>query len=448
MYPPPFVLQFEFVALILNPLDNISIASLVDSPKGSLANIFLMADVGKVCRITMDTDKEPCINVHRKDGTIMKFQQYGSGLYYYDASVNKRTNNTNEDVSTYCFVETVANNKKLFTRRELESAEQARQLYIKLGRPGQQLFESILSKNLIRNCPVTAEDAKRAAFIYGPELYSLKGKMVRGSSRALPSFVPIAVPDYILQHHKHVTLAMNFFYVQRIPFFHTKSRKIRLLTATQTSSRSKRNMLTELRRILQIYDHRGFKITNIIGDCEFECLREDIRPIELTTTAADEHVGDIERSIRTIKEGIRCIVQSLPYTRYTKLMINRLVTYVLRNKNQLPSSTGISDRMSPLGIVLGHPLPDYNNLQLEYGTYVQVFEDRKITNRTDSRCTGAIALSMNPSANGTYEFMSLHTGQLLRRKKFTILPITSAVINQVDKLASAEQQPLIVGALT
>ena len=236
--------------------------------------------------------------------------------------------------------------------------------------------------------------------------------------------------------------------VQRVPFFHTKSRKIRLLTATQTSSRSKRNMLTELRRILQIYDHRGFKITNIIGDCEFECLREDIRPIELTTTAADEHVGDIERSIRTIKEGIRCIVQSLPYTRYTKLMINRLVTYVLRNKNQLSSSTDISDRMSPLGIVLGHPLPDYNNLQLEYGTYVQVFEDRKITNRTDSRCTGAIALSMNPSANGTYEFMSLHTGQLLRRKKFTILPITSAVINQVDKLASAEQQPLIVGALT
>ena len=122
-------------------------------------------------------------------------------------------------------------------------------------------------------------------------------------------------------------------------------------------------MLTEIRRILQMYDHRGFRVTNIHGDCEFECLREDLQPIELPTSAADEHVGDIERSIRTIKEGIRCIVQSLPYKRYTKLMINCLVTYVLRNKNQLPTEDGISDRMSPLGIMLGHPLPDYTQLQ-------------------------------------------------------------------------------------
>ena len=78
----------------------------------SLANILSMVEVRKVCRITMDTAIEACMNVHRKDGSIMKFKEYLTGLYYYDAAQNKKPNNTNEDVSGYCFVETVDNNKK------------------------------------------------------------------------------------------------------------------------------------------------------------------------------------------------------------------------------------------------------------------------------------------------------------------------------------------------
>jgi hypothetical protein len=50
--------------------------------KESLANILSMAAVRKVCRITMDTSVEAAMNVHRKDGTIMKFKEYKSGLYY------------------------------------------------------------------------------------------------------------------------------------------------------------------------------------------------------------------------------------------------------------------------------------------------------------------------------------------------------------------------------
>jgi hypothetical protein len=52
----------------------------------SLANILSMAALGKVCRITMDTALEPCMILHQKDGTLMKFWQYTSGLYYYDAA--------------------------------------------------------------------------------------------------------------------------------------------------------------------------------------------------------------------------------------------------------------------------------------------------------------------------------------------------------------------------
>jgi hypothetical protein len=54
----------------------------------SFANILLMAEVSKVCRITMDTSVENAVHVHQASGTLMKFQEYKSGLYYYGAAAS------------------------------------------------------------------------------------------------------------------------------------------------------------------------------------------------------------------------------------------------------------------------------------------------------------------------------------------------------------------------
>jgi len=52
----------------------------------SLANIFSLAAVRKLRRITMDTSVEAALYVHRSDGSLMKFIEYGLGLYYHDAA--------------------------------------------------------------------------------------------------------------------------------------------------------------------------------------------------------------------------------------------------------------------------------------------------------------------------------------------------------------------------
>jgi hypothetical protein len=64
----------------------------------------------------------------------------------------------------------------MFHRREIEGADKARDLYVKLGRPSQQRFEYLLANHLINNCPVTADDARRALLIYGPDHATLKGE--------------------------------------------------------------------------------------------------------------------------------------------------------------------------------------------------------------------------------------------------------------------------------
>ena len=51
--------------------------------KKSIANILSLADVRRVCRVTMDSSVEPAIHVHRLDGTVMKFTEHASGLYVF-----------------------------------------------------------------------------------------------------------------------------------------------------------------------------------------------------------------------------------------------------------------------------------------------------------------------------------------------------------------------------
>jgi hypothetical protein len=60
-----------------------------------------MAAVRKVCRITMDTSVDAAMNVHRKDGTIMKFKEYKSGLYYYNHE-NKGNGRDRADLDGKC----------------------------------------------------------------------------------------------------------------------------------------------------------------------------------------------------------------------------------------------------------------------------------------------------------------------------------------------------------
>jgi len=180
---------------------------------------------------------------------------------------------------------------------------------------------------------------------------------------------------------------------------------------------------------------------------EFECIRNDVLPSRLNVTAADDHVGEVERSIRTMKERARTIIHGLPFKRLPKVMIQALVYHATKGLNLFPAKNGISDTLSPLTIMTGRANPDYNDLKLEFGSYVQVFEDNTSSNTTTSRNTGAIVLNPTGNAQGDYFFMSLVTGKRLSRHQWTKIPMTNAVISAVKAMAEKEGQPLIKGGV-
>ena len=403
-----------------------------------IANILSLAAVRKVCRVTMDSLREPTMFVHRLDSSLMKFVEHASGLYVY------KPNDTNATATGYTMVSTVAAQQKLFSRRAVQAADVARDLYRLLGRPDEKEFYDILKKNMIRNCPVTPDDAQRALVVYGPDIAVVKGKTTRHTAAPrVPTFVSKPIPAPILEHHRDITLCVDFFFVQGLAFFHTISRHIGFCTVHPVADRTRGTILSHLKKVLHLYQARGLRVRDIHADSELECVRDAVLPIALNIVPADSHVGEVERSIRTIKERLRSCAHSPPFKCLPRLLLNHMVADAVRCLNQFPWKNGISDTMSPATIVTGVGTPAYDSMRIEFGSYAQVFEDNNPSNTLRARSLGAIALTPAGNAQGDYYFMSLATGHKVSRHTWTPLPMTDTAIARVEALALHEGQPML-----
>jgi Zinc knuckle len=95
----------------------------------SLANILSLAEVRKICRVTMDTSKAAEIVVYKHNGEKIKFVESGNGLYYYDTDMPKARNTSSE----YSFVSSVVENKTKYTNRQVTDADLAKRVYAMVG---------------------------------------------------------------------------------------------------------------------------------------------------------------------------------------------------------------------------------------------------------------------------------------------------------------------------
>ena len=77
-------------------------------------------------------------------------------------------------------------------------------------------------------------------------------------------------------------------------------------------------------KAVKLYKIRGLLVKNIHADNEFECCRNELRPIVLDIAGTGMHVGEVERSIRTVKERIRCSTHNLLFKKYPKVLISNV----------------------------------------------------------------------------------------------------------------------------
>ncbi len=144
------------------------------------ANILSFFRMAKRFKVKYDNMMKDAFEITCNDGSKLEFIPLEEGLYHYDFNLSiKRKLEMEKKNEKVMVINTVENTKRNFMKKELEKADQARRLYVIVGRPSRKAFEEMIKAGKIINNAVTVQDYRNALEIYGIDLGILKGKTVR-----------------------------------------------------------------------------------------------------------------------------------------------------------------------------------------------------------------------------------------------------------------------------
>ena len=131
----------------------------------------------------------------------------------------------------------------------------------------------------------------------------------------------------ILERNKNITLSIDIMFVNKIPFVATISRHVKLKTVEVIQKRTKSQYSECIKNFVAIYTQRVFKVNHALLDREFVPLRTDMLNMGIVANFAtqNEHVPEIERQHRVIKERARACRSTLPFEVLPRLLLVEMV---------------------------------------------------------------------------------------------------------------------------
>jgi hypothetical protein len=99
-----------------------------------------------------------------------------------------------------------------------------------IGSPSEKDYKGMVSSNIIKNCPITVSNVTNAGNIFGPDLASVRGKIVQRTPAPVVADY-VAVPRLLVDANLTVTLAADMFFVDGTAFLLMVSRRIKFVTA-------------------------------------------------------------------------------------------------------------------------------------------------------------------------------------------------------------------------
>mmetsp|Transcript_461 Transcript_461/g.751 ORF Transcript_461/g.751 Transcript_461/m.751 type:complete len:174 (-) Transcript_461:165-686(-) len=171
----------------------------------------------------------------------------------------------------------------------------------------------MILNNTLHNSTVTVADIRRAHDVFGPAVPSLQGKTKQRIPEPVESTILARIPASLFKNIRHATLSIDFMFVNSVPFHVSKMRRIEFGTIKAVDNLSTSTMLRCTKSIIQKYQSRGITIDEVMSNNQFTPIADEIGPPLLNICAPNEHVGDIEVFVRTLKERSHCIHSALPY---------------------------------------------------------------------------------------------------------------------------------------
>jgi len=399
--------------------------------KKAITNIICLKNLIKCYRVTYDSEVDTTFVVHRSALGLpdLLFEMHPCGLHVcYPKKMGQ-----------FGFVQTVQDNMKLFSKRQLAGAQRARELHERLLCPSTPDYRAIVSAGGVPGSDVTLDDVKAAEVIWGRSVLKMKGNMTRKNGKRMTQSI-VKVPTELIKLHKNVELAIDCFFVNKHIFFTTISTKICFTTITHLTKRNKEDVWVALLATYKMYLMRGFRIVVVKGDQEFASISDLVACLptmpRLDWAAASQHCGLIERNIRFLKEKIRSLRHSVPFERVPGIMVVRMVLHVVKFVNGFPRKGG--PKLYSPGEIMTDRRLHADDLRLGFGTYCQVAEHVEPRNSLAPRTRAAISLGNSGNLSGGQVFLALDTGHTITRHQWVVLPMPPAVIARVNVLGKAE----------
>ena len=112
-----------------------------------------------------------------------------------------------------------------------------------------------------------------AEYIYGHKIPHLKVKIVQRKIQHVEPVMITSVSKTILDNYKEVAIFCDLMHSNGIGFLNTISRHIMFSTGIMIKNRKIENIADGITQVHKLYLQRGFKITHMHTDCDFEPLR-------------------------------------------------------------------------------------------------------------------------------------------------------------------------------
>ena len=243
----------------------------------------------------------------------------------------------------------------------------------------------------------------------------------------------------ILEHYGEVTLCVDLMYVNKVPLLVTLSRNIKFGTMEAVADRKETTLLKSIKGVISLYRKARFKVTVALMDGEFVLLHGGLAElgIRLNETSRDEHVSDVERYIRTLKEQMWAIYNTLPFQKIPARLVIEMAKTASFWLNAFPAARGVSQDLSPRTILTGQQVDYKRHCRYQFGEYVQTHEEHN--NSMNPRTVGAIALHPVGNSQGSFYFLSVTTGRVLDRLHATAFPMPDDVIDKLHRMVRQQK---------
>ncbi len=338
-------------------------------------------------------------------------------------------------------MQTVGDNESQYTKNEVERAKLARSIMLEMGCSSAATLIK-LTRGLMSNLPISAEDVYRATKIYGPMLGAVKGKTrIKKAGQVIVEHIPRPVES-------NVTLHCDLMFISEIPFLISVAMPLGIVMCNFMTSKGQVPMRDALNGQLKQLKSRFFTAVRILVDGEGAvfALRDNLAAagVVLEGVSRNQHVPAVEVRIKIIKNIFRSIITSLPY-KLPKFLYKYLVFFGVSRVNMYPVSSRV-DPTPARELFTGRKLNYAKDVRIGFGEYCQIDAFPFPRNdATKSRTRGALSLDPRGNLQGSVRFYLLGDTKTARvtvvtRDTWVKMVVTNDVIDHINYTAARAEE--------